>query len=108
MTELLLIACIAATVVLPDALVPDGRYIHLAATAASALLASLTRYEGWVLCVSVMSIVIYVVAWAAATASRRGPAGRTGELAARGGAFGDVASLPGDRGPRHLLRLAWP
>src|SRR5260221_4242917 len=36
-----------------------GRYVHVAAPAAAALLASLTRYEGWVLSVVVMLIVAY-------------------------------------------------
>ncbi len=62
MTELLLIACIAATTYYLMLWCQAGRYIHLAATGMSALLASLARYEGWVLCVAVMVIVI-IVAW---------------------------------------------
>jgi hypothetical protein len=62
MTELLLIACTAATVFYLLRWCQTGRYSHLAATAAAALLASLTRYEGWVLCVTVAAIVTYV-AW---------------------------------------------
>jgi hypothetical protein len=60
MTELLLIACIAATVYYLMRWCQEGRYVYLAATGAWALLGSLTRYEGWVLCVSVMLIVILV------------------------------------------------
>src|SRR5207245_6691466 len=41
----------------------------LAATAAAALLASLARYEGWVLCVAIAGIVAYV------TWRRTGPVG---------------------------------
>ncbi len=74
MTELLLIACIAATVYYLMRWCQDGRYIHLAATAVSALLGSLTRYEGWVLCVSVMLIVIFV-AWRRSATAGAGPAG---------------------------------
>jgi Glycosyl transferase family 2/Dolichyl-phosphate-mannose-protein mannosyltransferase len=62
MTEMLLIACIAATVYYLMRWCQTGRYIHLAATAGAAMLASLTRYEGWVLCLAVAGIVMYV-AW---------------------------------------------
>jgi putative flippase GtrA len=80
MTELLLIACTAATVYYLMRWCQTGRYVHLAATAAAALLASLTRYEGWVLCLTVAGIVVYV-AW-----RRAGSAG-SGQLLAddRGG-----------------------
>jgi putative flippase GtrA len=60
MTELLLIACIAATAYYLLRWCQTGHYMHLAATAAAALLATLTRYEGWVLCVAVAVIVAYV------------------------------------------------
>jgi hypothetical protein len=63
-----------------------GRYIDLAATAAAALLATLTRYEGWVLCVAVAAIVAYV-AW-----RRTGPA-RGGDPAGDGRAPGGARSL---------------
>jgi Glycosyl transferase family 2/Dolichyl-phosphate-mannose-protein mannosyltransferase len=62
MTEMLLIACIAAATYYLMRWCQTGRYMHLAATAAAALLATLTRYEGWVLCAAVMAIVTYV-AW---------------------------------------------
>ena len=62
MTEMLLIACIAAAVYYLMRWCQTGRYIHLAATATAALLASLTRYEGWVLGVAIVGIVAYV-AW---------------------------------------------
>ena len=62
MTEMLLIACIAAAVYYLMRWCQTGRYIHLAATATAAMLASLTRYEGWVLCVAIAGIVTYV-AW---------------------------------------------
>lgn len=82
MTELLLIACIAGTVYYLMRWCQTGRYMHLAATAAAALLASLTRYEGWVLTVAVAGIVSYV-AW-----RRAGSAGG-GHLAARRGRSGE-------------------
>jgi len=77
MTELLLIACIAATTYYLMRWCQTGRYMHLAATAAAAFLATLTRYEGWVLCVAVMAIVIYVAARrpAAAQIPGQAPAG---------------------------------
>jgi hypothetical protein len=62
MTELLLIACIAATTYYLMRWCQTGRYMHLAATAAWAFLATLTRYEGWILCGAVLVIVAYV-AW---------------------------------------------
>jgi hypothetical protein len=68
MTEILLVACTAATVYYLMRWCQTGRYIHLAATAAAALLASLTRYEGWVLCLAVGAIVTYV-AWRRAGAA---------------------------------------
>lgn len=60
MTELPLIACIAASVYYLMRWCRTRRYIHLAATGIAALLASLTRYEGWVLCAAVAVIVGYV------------------------------------------------
>jgi hypothetical protein len=82
MTELLLIACVAATVYHLQRWCQTGRYIDLAATAAAALLASLTRYEGWVLCVAVGAVVAYVTwrrsdgAYLAATSPLRRPSFR--------------------------------
>jgi hypothetical protein len=74
MTELLLIACIAATTYYLMRWCQTGRYMHLAATAAWALLATLTRYEGWVLFGAVMVIVAYV-AWRRPAATQiSGPA----------------------------------
>jgi len=77
MTELLLIACVAATVYYLMRWCWTGRYMDLAATAGAAFLASLSRYEGWVLCVAVAGIVAYVK-W------RRPGAADDGELAVRG------------------------
>jgi Glycosyl transferase family 2/Dolichyl-phosphate-mannose-protein mannosyltransferase len=62
MTEMPLIACTAASVYYLMRWCQTGRYMHLAATATAVLLASLTRYEGWVLFVAVGAIVTYV-AW---------------------------------------------
>jgi putative flippase GtrA len=62
MTELLLIACIAASVYYLLRWCQSGRYIDLAATGAAALLASLTRYEGWVMCAAITLTVAYA-AW---------------------------------------------
>ena len=87
MTELLLIACIAATVYYLMRWCQTGRYIHLAATAGAALLASLTRYEGWVLCLAVAGIVMYV-AWR------------------RSGAAGASELVPRDRRRLGVRRLA--
>ena len=81
MTELLLIACIAATTYYLMRWCQTGRYMHLAATAAAAFLATLTRYEGWVLCAAVMAIVVYV-AW-----RRPAPAQIPGRAEAAGGAW---------------------
>ncbi len=84
MTELLLIACIAATVYYLHRWCQTGDYMDLAATSAAALLATLTRYEGWVLCVAVAVIVAYVSwrragdatrDWAARSAWQRWKAG---------------------------------
>ena len=60
MTEMLLIACIAAAVYYLMRWCQTGRYMHLAATAAAVFLASLSRYEGWVLFVAIAGIVAYV------------------------------------------------
>ena len=90
MTEMLLIACIAATVYYLMRWCQTGRYIHLAATAGAALLASLTRYEGWVLCLVVAGIVMYV-AW------RRAGAASGSEL--------DTSGPPRPGGRRYWPRL---
>lgn len=60
MTELPLIACIAASVYYLMRWCRTRRYFDLAAVGVVALLASLTRYEGWVLCAAVAVIVGYV------------------------------------------------
>jgi hypothetical protein len=60
MTEMLLIASIAATVYHLMRWCQTGAYQSLAATAVAALCASLTRYEGWVLVVAVLATVGYV------------------------------------------------
>lgn len=62
MTEMLLFACMAAAVyqLLCWAISDDWR--HLAASAVAALLATLTRYEGWVLLAS-MCLAVALVMW---------------------------------------------
>jgi putative flippase GtrA len=62
MTELLLVGCIAASVYYLLRWCQTARYIDLAATGAAGLLASLTRYEGWVMCMALALAVAYV-AW---------------------------------------------
>jgi hypothetical protein len=62
MTEMLLIGCIAASVYYLLRWCQTARYIDLAATGAAALLASLTRYEGWVMCLALTLTVAYA-AW---------------------------------------------
>jgi Glycosyl transferase family 2/Dolichyl-phosphate-mannose-protein mannosyltransferase len=62
MTELLLIACIAATVYYLMRWCQSGSYLHLAATAAAALLGTLARYEAWVVDAAVVAVVLWV-AW---------------------------------------------
>jgi hypothetical protein len=62
MTEMLLIACIAAAVDYLMRWSQTGHYAHLARGALATLLATLTRYEGWVLCAAVTMTVAYV-AW---------------------------------------------
>jgi putative flippase GtrA len=62
MTELLLIACIAATVYHLMRWCQTGSYRQLAATAAAALLGTLSRYEAWVIDVAVVLVVVWV-AW---------------------------------------------
>jgi hypothetical protein len=98
MTEMLLIACIAATTYYLMRWCQTGRYMHLAATAAAALLATLTRYEGWVLCAVVMTIVGYV-AW-----RRQAPAQIPGRIPATHGG----AAWRRLRWWRWRLRAVWP
>ena len=62
MTELLLIATIAASVYYLVRWSRSGKYMELAAAACAGLLASLTRYEGWVYCIEATVVVAYV-AW---------------------------------------------
>ncbi|MEY9967470.1 glycosyltransferase involved in cell wall biosynthesis [Streptacidiphilus sp. MAP12-16] len=59
MTETLLLACTAAAVNHLDDWCRTGRYGRLAACSVAVLLATLTRYEGWVLCVAVSVVVAY-------------------------------------------------
>jgi putative flippase GtrA len=72
MTELLLIACIAATVYHLMRWCQTGSYRQLAATAVAALLGTVTRYEAWVIDVAVIIIVAWVT-W------QRAPRGRLRE-----------------------------
>jgi hypothetical protein len=74
MTELLLIGCVAAAVYYLMRWCQTGRYIDLATTATAALLASLTRYEGWVLCLAMAPIVAYVTWQRAGLAGGSDPA----------------------------------
>ncbi len=59
MTELLLFACIAGAVHHLQEWCRTGRYVQLAASSAWVVLATLTRYEGWVLCLAVTLVVAY-------------------------------------------------
>jgi Glycosyl transferase family 2/Dolichyl-phosphate-mannose-protein mannosyltransferase len=59
MTESLLFACVAATIYHLHEWCQHGRYRDLVATSAAILLATLTRYEGWVLCIAVFVVVTY-------------------------------------------------
>jgi putative flippase GtrA len=68
MTELLLIACIAATVYHLMLWCQTGSYQQLGATAVAAMFGTLSRYEAWVIDVA----VIIVVAWVAWCRSPRG------------------------------------
>jgi len=61
MTETLLLACIAAAVHHLDEWCRIGRYGQLAATSVAVLLATLTRYEGWVLAVAVCAVVAHTL-----------------------------------------------
>lgn len=60
MTELPLFACAAASVACLTRWCRTGDYPHLAATACWTLLATLVRYEGWVLFGAVTLVVLYV------------------------------------------------
>ncbi len=62
MSELLLIATLAASVYYLSRWTRSGDYMQLAAAACAGLLASLTRYEGWVYCLEATLVVAYV-AW---------------------------------------------
>jgi len=59
MTEMLLLACIAATVYHLQRWCRTGRYGALAAASLATLLATLTRYEGWVLCIAACAVVAF-------------------------------------------------
>ncbi|WP_169789205.1 glycosyltransferase family 39 protein [Nonomuraea candida] len=60
MTELLLFACVAAAVYHLHVWCRTARHTQLAIASAAALLATLTRYEGWVLAVAMTAVVGYV------------------------------------------------
>lgn len=60
MTEMLLIGCVAASAYYLMRWCQTGAYRHLCETAAAVLFATLTRYEGWVLCLAVLATVGYV------------------------------------------------
>ncbi|RKS68803.1 glycosyltransferase involved in cell wall biosynthesis [Actinomadura pelletieri DSM 43383] len=60
MTELLLFACVAAAVHHLQAWCRTGRYEQLAMVSCATVLATLTRYEGWVLAAAVAAVVAYV------------------------------------------------
>jgi hypothetical protein len=59
MTETLLLACIAAAVFHLYEWSQTGRYSQLGATSVAILLATLTRYEGWVLCAVAAVLVVF-------------------------------------------------
>ncbi|GIF24622.1 hypothetical protein BJ973_008101 [Actinoplanes tereljensis] len=59
MTESLLFACIVATIHYLHEWCRFGRYRDLIATSGAILLATLTRYEGWVLCLAALAVVTY-------------------------------------------------
>jgi hypothetical protein len=61
LTELLLIACIAATIFHLMRWCETDDYRDLAKTSVSVLLATLTRYEGWVLFLAVSVLIVYVL-----------------------------------------------
>ena len=61
MTETLLLACIAAAVFHLYVWSGTGRYSQLGATSVAIMLATLTRYEGWVLC-AVATVVVALTA----------------------------------------------
>ncbi len=60
MTETLMFACAAATIDYLDRWCRSGRYADLAACSVAALLGTLTRYEGWVICLAALSVVAFV------------------------------------------------
>ncbi|WP_344222981.1 glycosyltransferase [Paractinoplanes ferrugineus] len=59
MTESLLFACIVATIYYLHEWCRFGRYKDLIATSLAIFLATLTRYEGWVLCLAALAVVTY-------------------------------------------------
>jgi glycosyltransferase involved in cell wall biosynthesis len=60
MTETLMLACAAAAIDYLDRWCRTGRYGYLAACSVAVLLGTLTRYEGWVVCVGTFCVVAYV------------------------------------------------
>ncbi|WP_230687080.1 glycosyltransferase [Catellatospora vulcania] len=58
MTESLLFACIAATTYHLHRWCRFGHYRDLVATSAAVLFATVTRYEGWVLCLAALIVVL--------------------------------------------------
>ncbi len=62
MTEMLLLACVAAAIFHLMRWCQTGSYRYLAGTSIATLLATATRYEGWVLFASVAVVVAYVSA----------------------------------------------
>jgi glycosyltransferase involved in cell wall biosynthesis len=59
MTESLLMACTAAAIDHLDEWCRTGRYGRLAACSAAVLLATATRYEGWVTCAAIVCVLAY-------------------------------------------------
>ncbi|WP_207400517.1 glycosyltransferase family 2 protein [Actinomadura roseirufa] len=59
MTELPLLACAAAAVDHLQRWCRTGRYTHLTTASIATLLATLTRYEGWILALAVAAVVAY-------------------------------------------------
>lgn len=73
MTETLLLACVAAAVYYLHEWCTTGRYPPLVSAALATCLATLTRYEGWALCLAALGVVSYrLLARGASGDARRG------------------------------------
>ncbi len=61
MTELLLFACMAAMVYYVQRWIQTDRWSYLLIAGAASLLGSLTRYEAWVLLVTLICVIVYAL-----------------------------------------------